>query len=107
MQVWFAGVHCDVGGGYAEKESGLSKIALEWMLEEAKTAGLMVNVARQDEVLGRTLGSQYAKPDCDAPTHESLKGGWKIAELIPKPHYLAFQVAVLGASRSIVVIRPR
>ena len=87
MQVWFAGVHCDVGGGYAEKESGLSKITLEWMLEEAKTAGLMVNVARQNEVLGRSPGSQYAKPDCDAPTHESLKGAWKIAELIPKPHY--------------------
>jgi len=27
-QVWFPGVHCDVGGGYPEKESGLSKIAL-------------------------------------------------------------------------------
>ena len=35
-QVWFAGVHCDVGGGYPEKESGLAKLALEWMLEEAK-----------------------------------------------------------------------
>src|SRR5262249_39926876 len=31
-QVWFPGVHCDVGGGYAEVESGLSKIALQWML---------------------------------------------------------------------------
>jgi hypothetical protein len=26
-QVWFPGVHCDVGGGYPEPESGLSKIA--------------------------------------------------------------------------------
>lgn len=25
-QVWFPGVHCDVGGGYAEVESGLSKL---------------------------------------------------------------------------------
>ena len=33
-QVWFAGVHCDVGGGYVESESGLSKIALQWMLDE-------------------------------------------------------------------------
>lgn len=32
-QVWFPGVHCDVGGGYPEEESGLSKIAREWMLE--------------------------------------------------------------------------
>jgi hypothetical protein len=27
-QVWFPGVHCDVGGGYPEAESGLSKLAL-------------------------------------------------------------------------------
>ena len=25
LQVWFAGVHADIGGGYPEKESGLSK----------------------------------------------------------------------------------
>jgi len=87
LQVWFAGVHSDVGGGYTEKESGLSKIALEWMLEEAKAAGLKVNPGRQNEVLGRTPDSQYAQPDCDAPAHESLTGAWQIAELIPKPHY--------------------
>ena len=26
-QVWFPGVHCDVGGGYPEADSGLSKLA--------------------------------------------------------------------------------
>ena len=81
-QVWFAGVHCDVGGGYAEAESGLSKIALEWMLEEAKANGLLVNDARQAEVLGLSPGSTYAKPDADACQHESLQGAWKIAEWI-------------------------
>jgi uncharacterized protein (DUF2235 family) len=35
QQVWFPGVHCDVGGGYPEETSGLSKCALEWMMEEA------------------------------------------------------------------------
>lgn len=35
-EVWFPGVHSDVGGGYEESESGLSKIALEWMLYEAQ-----------------------------------------------------------------------
>src|SRR4051812_21822286 len=29
-QVWFAGVHSDVGGGYADEVGGLSKISLEW-----------------------------------------------------------------------------
>ena len=86
-QVWFAGVHCDVGGGYPEAESGLSKIALEWMLEEARTAGLLVNDLRQEEVLGRLTGSKYAKPDPDGCMHESLTGLWKAAEWIRKPRY--------------------
>ena len=38
VQMWFAGAHSDVGGGYAEP--GLSDIALEWMLGEAVAAGL-------------------------------------------------------------------
>jgi len=32
-QVWFSGVHCDVGGGYSE--TGLSDITLSWMLKKA------------------------------------------------------------------------
>jgi uncharacterized protein (DUF2235 family) len=32
-QVWFPGVHSDVGGGYSE--TGLSDLALAWMIEEA------------------------------------------------------------------------
>lgn len=32
-QVWFPGVHCDVGGGYGE--TGLSDITLGWMLSKA------------------------------------------------------------------------
>jgi len=39
-QVWFAGVHSYVGGSYAESESGLSKITLEWMMNEAMNCGL-------------------------------------------------------------------
>ena len=37
-QLWFAGVHCDVGGGYAEK--GLSDTALRWMWSRAASHGL-------------------------------------------------------------------
>lgn len=37
-QMWFPGVHCDVGGGYAEK--GLSDGALKWMIDEAKDCDL-------------------------------------------------------------------
>jgi hypothetical protein len=34
-QIWFAGVHSDVGGSYAENESRLSDITLEWMVHAA------------------------------------------------------------------------
>lgn len=33
-QVWFAGNHSDVGGGYPEEESRLSDISLRWMKEQ-------------------------------------------------------------------------
>jgi hypothetical protein len=34
-QLWFAGAHCDVGGGYAQAEARLSQEPLLWMLQEA------------------------------------------------------------------------
>jgi uncharacterized protein (DUF2235 family) len=39
-QVWFAGMHADVGGGYSQ--DGLSYVALEWMIDRAKTYGLLL-----------------------------------------------------------------
>jgi len=40
-QRWFAGVHSNVGGGYVD--DGLANLALQWMLTEAKTSGLIVD----------------------------------------------------------------
>lgn len=37
-QVWFTGVHCDIGGGYPG--TGLSDIALLWMIDRARAYGL-------------------------------------------------------------------
>jgi uncharacterized protein (DUF2235 family) len=37
-QVWFAGVHCDVGGGYPDR--GLAEITLWWMKDRARRCGL-------------------------------------------------------------------
>ncbi len=36
-QVWFAGAHSNVGGGYPKQ--GMSLVALDWMLAEAHRAG--------------------------------------------------------------------
>ncbi len=86
-QVWFPGVHCDVGGGYPEAESGLSKIALQWMLAEAMAAGLKVDRAKTEQMLGASGGASHSKPDADAKRHRSLKGWWHIAEFVPKMNY--------------------
>lgn len=39
-QVWFPGVHTDVGGGYEQR--GLSDITLEWMVKQATAKGLLI-----------------------------------------------------------------
>jgi uncharacterized protein (DUF2235 family) len=40
-QVWFSGVHCDIGGGYGDCQ--LSEIALAWMMKKAVQCGLVFN----------------------------------------------------------------
>jgi uncharacterized protein (DUF2235 family) len=87
-QVWFAGVHSDVGGSYPEAESGLSKITLEWMLVEATAAGLAVDPYRANVVLGRQPAPEpwmphYVEPNAMAAMHESLRGAWWILEFLP------------------------
>jgi uncharacterized protein (DUF2235 family) len=40
-QVWFAGMHANVGGGYPD--DGLSYVPLRWMINEARKKGLRFN----------------------------------------------------------------
>jgi len=87
-QVWFTGVHSDVGGSYLESESGLSKVSFEWMLVEAVAQGLQVDSERAEIVLGRAAQPAclpaYVKPDPKGEQHRSLKGSWWLAELFPR-----------------------
>lgn len=80
-QVWFAGVHCDVGGGYPPEESQLGLIALRWMIGESLEAGLNIDITR-------CRGELYP-PCCPvlaplAQAHESLSRLWMIAEWVPR-----------------------
>ena len=59
-QVWFAGAHSNVGGGYAD--TGLSDIALTWMARAAEQQGLAVDAALH----------QRAQPDPTALRRDSL-----------------------------------
>ena len=68
-QVWFAGVHADVGGGYARNKRGklLSDIPLAWMAREATDAGLALEPHLYNE----------NKLDHRAPKHKSYRSFWK------------------------------
>ncbi|HLZ04505.1 MAG TPA: DUF2235 domain-containing protein [Bradyrhizobium sp.] len=84
-QIWFPGVHCDVGGGYPEDKSGLSVIALKWMTEKAEAAGLIIDQDMKAIVIpAQNTPDGYAAPYAGGPPNESLKGWWWIAEFIPK-----------------------
>ena len=65
-QVWFAGVHSDVGAWYDER--GLSNIALHWMLNKAKKHGLKIDTA--------ALNKREKNPHDEI--HNSYTGLWKI-----------------------------
>ena len=52
-QVWFSGAHSDVGGSYKEHASGLSKIALEWMLVVTAKAELELLEIKAKTVIGK------------------------------------------------------
>lgn len=87
-QVWFAGVHADIGGGYPEGESGLSKYPLVWMIDQAVKAGLRADEDMFDHL---ALGAPepnglyaYVEPEADAVAHKSLSGAWWILEFLPK-----------------------
>ncbi len=74
-QVWFAGAHSDVGGGYADRR--LAEIPLLWMAEEAQAAGLQLDFTM--------LPPATAALDPLAPQHDSR---WRIARHLP-PRYRA------------------
>jgi len=88
LQVWFAGVHADVGGGYPERESGLSKFPLLWMIEEAVKYGLAVDRRTVNQLAWglQRKGSpfNYVGPDITSAPHESLSKVWRIVEWLPK-----------------------
>ncbi len=69
-QVWFAGVHSDIGGGYIE--TGLSDISLLWMMEKAQSNHLKFDHLK-------------LTPDPMALIHESYTGFYKLQHPFVRP----------------------
>jgi uncharacterized protein (DUF2235 family)/acyl carrier protein len=69
-QVWFAGVHSDVGGWYDER--GLSDTSLRWMLMKAEAAGLRLREGWETTV------KLHPNAADEAAQHESRRGMWKL-----------------------------
>ena len=84
LELWFPGVHADVGGGYPENEGGLWREPFTWMLEEAKAHGLLIDRRRELAVLSR---SKQPERPWSEPAHESLTWKWWPAEVFPKLGY--------------------
>ncbi|HEU4568586.1 MAG TPA: DUF2235 domain-containing protein [Marmoricola sp.] len=84
-QVWFSGVHSDVGGGYAD--AALADVALLWMADRARSCGLgFVEDAFDDCVTSHQgpAGAEIAvRPDPAGPLHESRTGYYR---LLPPLH---------------------
>ena len=73
-QIWFAGVHSDIGGSYVENESRLSDLALEWMTHAAENLpngstpnGNGIKIDRRHLQLW---------PDPVGPQHDAREPGW-------------------------------
>ncbi len=69
-QVWFAGVHSDIGGGYPE--AALSDISLQWMMEKAQGCNLSFNPPE-------------LHPDALGMKHESMTGFYKLGGKLYRP----------------------
>lgn len=85
-QVWFPGVHCDVGGSYAEEQ--LSNITLRWMIDNAKACGMAFDQAAID----KELAKGWFNPDGQA--HDE----WKLIPWGAPEHRTVPDNAVLADS---------
>ncbi len=82
-QVWFSGVHSDVGGGYRERE--LSDVALKWMLDKAAGTGLAADAD--------ALAAHPPNPRFDGVLHDSTT--------------LLYRIPGLGSNRRIGFVKSK
>jgi uncharacterized protein (DUF2235 family) len=72
-QVWFSGVHCDIGGGY--QDTALSDLSLLWTVDKAVRFGLALDTA--------ALGTGPLRPLGEI--HDSFNGLFRLAPRLNRP----------------------
>jgi uncharacterized protein (DUF2235 family) len=102
-QLWFAGVHSDIGGGY--NDSRLWQPPFFWIAGEAKDAGLRID----DRALAAAVGELADKPWLEKQHNEYLNPKlaplWYLCEILPKmprpgrPHMNLFRARRLVSGR--------
>ncbi|NOZ10192.1 MAG: DUF2235 domain-containing protein [Gammaproteobacteria bacterium] len=71
FEVWFRGVHSDVGGG--NRNTGLSSIALHWMYKRAQSCGVLIpNSEIQTQATKMEPGAAISKNKID-PVKDPLR----------------------------------
>jgi uncharacterized protein (DUF2235 family) len=83
QEIWFAGVHSDIGGTFEEGDHYLADITLRWIADEAERAGLL---------LDPKIKKKHATITPDHPfglRHKMsrtwwIAGGWRKRPVVPK-----------------------
>ena len=83
QQVWFAGSHSDVGGGYPEQDSGVAKYPLRWMIDAARETGLQFDETLVEEIVDGQ-GQDFSAPSPEAKLNDSMNAVWSIFEYLPR-----------------------
>lgn len=96
-QVWFAGVHTDVGGGYGLR-MGLSDLTLSWMIDEARATAHPLVV--EPEMLAEL------RPDPQGRQHDERAPSWLPWREGTREHCVAHRYQPLPAAMA-TAVEPR
>jgi len=114
-QIWFAGVHSDIGGSYPETESRLSDVALKWMVERSSLAKHPVFFDKHYlRIYPDAKGIQHNErkgrlpwkfglrniPD-DAPLHPSVIERFEAVSVVHFDEVLAYRPEALSTHRDV------
>lgn len=84
-EVWFAGVHSDIGGGFPEH--GLADITLRWIVDEALDKGLLVHQAKYIRHVGAPKDQPLSARNATDRIHPAsrlwfvLGAGWRVRKI--------------------------